>query len=48
LGKSSNLLRSLRRNVLTELSLGTLVIIVVGVLGMTPPSGRKMTETRGE
>jgi putative copper resistance protein D len=38
LGKSSNLLRSLRRNVLTELSLGTIVIIVVGVLGVTPPA----------
>jgi len=37
-GKSLGLLRSLRRTVLTELSLGIIVIIVVGVLGITPPS----------
>jgi putative copper export protein len=40
LGKSLGLLRSLRRTVLTELSLGIIVIIVVGVLGITPPSAR--------
>ena len=38
LGESSKLLRSLRRNVLSELFLGTIVIIVVGVLGITPPA----------
>jgi putative copper resistance protein D len=38
LGKSLGLLRSLRRSVLTELSLGIIVITVVGVLGITPPS----------
>ena len=38
LGKSLNLLSSLRRNVLTELSLGAVVIVVVGVLGITPPA----------
>jgi putative copper resistance protein D len=38
LEKSLSLLRSLRRNVLIELCLGTVVIMVVGVLGITPPA----------
>jgi copper resistance protein D len=38
LGVSLNLLCSLRRNVLIELSLGTILVIVVGVLGVTPPA----------
>ncbi|PYJ93166.1 MAG: hypothetical protein DME62_09840 [Verrucomicrobia bacterium] len=38
LGESSKLLRSLRRNVLSELFLGTIVIVVVGALGITPPA----------
>jgi len=38
LEKSLNLLRSLRRNVLAELSLGAILMIVVGVLGVTPPA----------
>ena len=38
LEKSLSLLRSLRRNVLIELCLGTVVIMVVGMLGITPPA----------
>jgi copper resistance protein D len=37
LGKSSKLLRSLRGNVLTELFLGTMVVIVVAMLGSRRP-----------
>lgn len=36
--KSLNLLRSLRRNVLAELFLGAVLMMVVGVLGVTPPA----------
>jgi putative copper resistance protein D len=35
---SLNLIRSLRRNVLLELSLGAILMIVVGALGVTPPA----------
>jgi copper resistance protein D len=45
LTRSLNLLRSLRRNVLTELFLGAALMIVVGVLGVTPPAA--LFETAG-
>jgi hypothetical protein len=38
LGKSLNLLRSLRRNAGIELSLGLILVMAVGVLGVTPPA----------
>jgi putative copper resistance protein D len=38
LEESLNLFRSLRRNVVAELFLGVILMIVVGVLGVTPPA----------
>jgi copper resistance protein D len=38
LGESLNLLCSLRRNVFIEFFLGTILVVVVGVLGVTPPA----------
>jgi putative copper export protein len=34
--------RTLMRNVIAELCLGTLIVLIVGALGVTPPPGRRM------
>jgi copper resistance protein D len=47
LWKSWNFLRSLRRNVLAELCLGAILMVVVGVLGITPPAARFDMSTGG-
>jgi len=41
LGESLTLLRLLRRNVMVELSLGAILMILVGVLGVTPPAAHQ-------
>ena len=40
--KQRNALRKLMRNVITELCLGTIIVLIVGALGATPPPRHRM------
>lgn len=40
--KERNALRKLMRNVITELCLGTIIVLIVGALGATPPPRHRM------
>ncbi|MGC2626444.1 MAG: CopD family protein, partial [Candidatus Udaeobacter sp.] len=40
--KQRNALRKLMRNVIAELCLGTIIVLIVGALGATPPPRHRM------
>ena len=40
--KERNALRKLMRNVIAELCLGTIIVLIVGALGATPPPRHRM------
>ena len=40
--KQRNALRKLMRNVIAELCLGTIIVLIVGALGVTPPPRHRM------
>ena len=40
--KQRNALRKLMRNVIVELCLGTIIVLIVGALGATPPPRHRM------